>query len=359
MMKKSILMLLICSLCCISTGFAQSNNPLEVAFGDPFIVYDETSDRYYMYGTGGVENGFMAYASDDLKNWESQGAVYTSKQDKAWGTKDFWAPEVYKRDGKFYMFYSAHWKENPTNELENYRIGIAVSDSPIGPFIDMTGAPLFDPGYPIIDGNVYFGEDGKLYLYYSRCCYKHPVQSEIADWAKKEGLYQEIEESWIYGVELAADFSAVIGEPKLLLRPPVSLADKQSEWESRSVTSREVNRRWTEGSYLFKKNDVYYMMYSANHFGGENYAVGYATASHPLGPFEKSASNPILEKNTDEGGVVSGTGHNSILKDRDGKIWCVYHARTKETGNERLVFLDALEVLPDGKLVVHGPTVKP
>ncbi|MCK7554746.1 hypothetical protein MKQ70_06910 [Chitinophaga sedimenti] len=54
--------------------------------------------------------------------------------------------------------------------------------------------------------------------------------------------------------------------------------DKQAEWESRSVTSKEVNRRWTEGSVIFKKADTYYMMYSANYFGGKNYAVGYATS---------------------------------------------------------------------------------
>ncbi|TYR37865.1 family 43 glycosylhydrolase [Sphingobacterium phlebotomi] len=340
------------------TAVYESNNPLDVAFGDPFIVYDDESDMYYMYGTGGVKNGFMAYSSKDLKTWEKRGQVYSSEQEKAWGTKDFWAPEVYKRNGKYYMFYSAHWKNNPNNELENYKIGVAVSDSPVGPFIDMTGEPLFDPGYPIIDANVYFAEDGKLYLYYSRCCYKHAVESEIADWAREKKMFNEIEESWIYGVELAADFSSVIGEPALLLRPPVSMSDQQAEWESRSVTSGEVNRRWTEGSYLFKHNDTYYMMYSANFFGGQHYAVGYATASSPLGPFEKSETNPILQKNTESGGIVSGTGHNSLLKDREGKLWCVYHGRTNKTGDDRLVFLDELQLTENGELKVNGPTVK-
>lgn len=340
-----------------ATAYA-SNNPLDVAFGDPFIVYDDESDKYYMYGTGGVENGFMAYSSKDLETWEKQGQVYAADQEKAWGTKDFWAPEVYKRNGKFYMFYSAHWKNNPNNELENYKIGVAVSDSPVGPFEDMTGEPLFDPGYPIIDANVYFADDGKLYLYYSRCCYKHAVESEIADWAREKKMFDEIEESWIYGVELSEDFSSVIGEPVLLLRPPIAMDDQQAEWESRSVTSGEVNRRWTEGSFLFKDNDTYYMMYSANFFGGQHYAVGYATATDPLGPFEKSTANPILEKNTEHGGIVSGTGHNSLFTDRDGKTWCVYHGRTNKTGNDRLVFLDELQLTEDGEINVNGPTVK-
>jgi len=340
------------------TEVHESNNPLDVAFGDPFVVYDDESDTYYMYGTGGVANGFKAYSSKDLKNWKECGQVYSSDQEKAWGTKDFWAPEVYKRNGKYYLFYSAHWKNNPNNELENYKIGIAVADSPLGPFEDMTGAPLFDPGYPIIDANVYFAEDGKLYLYYSRCCYKHAVESEIATWAREKKMFDEIEESWIYGVELAADFSTVIGKPVLLLRPPVSMDDQQAEWESRSVTSGEVNRRWTEGSFLFKHGDTYYMMYSANFFGGQHYAVGYATASTPLGPFQKSAANPILQKNTDSGGIVSGTGHNSLLKDRNGKVWCVYHGRTNKTGDDRLVFLDELRIEENGELKVNGPTVK-
>ena len=335
-----------------------SNNPLDVKFGDPYVLYDKKSDMYYMYGTGGVSNGFAVYSSTDLVHWENKGVVYTNKQEKSWGTKDFWAPEVYNYKDKYYMFYSAHWKENPNNELENYKIGVAVSDSPLGPFIDLTGEPLFDPGYPIIDANVYFSEDGKLYLYYSRCCYKHAIESEIATWAKKKGMFDEIEESWIYGVELSSDFSGVIGEPVLLLRPPVKMDDIQSAWESRSVSSGEINRRWTEGSYLFKDKDLYYMMYSANYYAGENYAVGYATATHPLGPFKKSANNPILEKNTGKGGVVSGTGHNSILIDKNGKSWCVYHGRTTLTGNDRVVFMDPIYVDEVNGLVVEGPTVK-
>src|SRR5690606_24733693 len=136
----------------------------------------------------------------------------------------------------------------------------------------------------------------------------------------------------------------VIGKPKLMLRPPVSMSDKQSEWESRSVTSHEVNRRWTEGSVTFKKDGLYYMMYSANHFGGEHYAIGYATAANPLGPYKKAANNPVLQKNTDKGVQVSGTGHNSITYSPDGKeMFCVYHGRTAATGDERVVFIDRMK----------------
>ena len=374
---KRIIGLLSIILLTANTGllFAQNNsqvqqttyeNPLAVALGDPYVLHVK-GDRYYMYGTGaGAKHGFSAYSSTDLVNWNNEGQVYFGNNKNGWGSIDkawngaYWAPEVYEVSGKFYMFYSAQWNNNPTNEIENFRIGVAVADKPTGPFIDVANKPVFDPGYPIIDANVLFDKDGKLYLYYSRCCYKHAVESEVADWAKSQGWFNEIEESWVYGVEMKPDFSGVIGEPVLLLRPPVTMNDKQAEWESRSVTSKEVNRRWTEGSVAFKKGDTYYMMYSANYFGGKNYAVGYATSKNPLGPFVKAANNPVLQKNVEQGGTVTGTGHNSITYSPDGKeMFCVYHGRTTATGDKRVVFIDRMKVLKDGKLVVEGPTTQP
>lgn len=169
--------------------FAQQiSNPLDITFGDPFIL--KFNGKYYLYGTGNTAGniGFVAYSSDNMQDWKNEGLVYTKNQEKAWGISDFWAPEVYEKDGKFYFFYSAQWKDIPTNELENFKIGIAVADNPLGPYKDMYDRPIFDPGYPIIDANV-FWEDGKVYLYYSRCCYKHAVNSEVAEWAKVEKLF--------------------------------------------------------------------------------------------------------------------------------------------------------------------------
>ena len=343
---------------------ATYTNPLNVQFGDPFVLY--TNGVYYMYGTGGgAKEGFAAYSSKDLVTWKPEGQVYFADNKNGWSDttspwgRALWAPEVYEVDGKYYMFYSAQWKENPNREVENFRIGVAVADQPAGPFIDMMNRPVFDPGYPIIDANVLFDESGKVYLYYSRCAYKHPVESEVATWAKKRGWFQEIEESWVYGIEMKPDFSDIIGEPVLLLRPPANMKDKQAEWESRSVTSKEVNRRWTEGSVAFKNGDTYFMMYSANYFGGKNYAVGYATAKHPLGPYTKATNNPVLQKNTAKGGIVTGTGHNSIIYSPNGKeMFCVYHGRTKATGEERVVFIDRMKI-NGNKLSVAGPTTSP
>ena len=369
-MKKSILLLsTFCAAVLVLTGCQQGpakdshvestiQNPIPLKFGDPFLLH-ASDGRFYMYGTS-LEDGFEAFVSDDLVNWESCGQIYHGGDSTQWCVSCFWAPEVYERDGKYYLFFSANYRENPTNEGENFKIGVAVSDSPAGPFTDLMNRPIFNPDYPIIDANVYFDdESGRCYLYYSRCCYKHAVESEIADKARSEGLFDEVEESWVYGVELKPDFSGIIGEPQLLLAPPTKLDDLQAEWESRSVTSGEVNRRWTEGSYLFREGDIYYIMYSANSYAGSHYAVGYATGQTPLGPFQKAANNPVLQENVSKGGTVMGTGHNMVVSMPDGQRYCVYHGRMSDNPEVRVVLMDPLRIEEDGKLVVDGPSVAP
>lgn len=365
----ALLLLVVCQCAGVQLGAqapapsATYTNPLPVQLGDPYVLY--TGGKYYLYGTGGADKGFAAYSSTDLVHWQAEGQVYRHDNPNGWSDPSaawdgaYWAPEVYERKGKFYLFYSAQWKENPGKEAENFRIGVAVADQPTGPFIDMMNRPIFDPGYPIIDANVFFDTNGEAYLYYSRAAYKHPVESEVAAWARKKGWYRQIEESWVYGIALKPDFTGVIGKPVLLLRPPVQLSNKQAAWESRSVTEREVNRRWTEGSTTFKKDGIYYIMYSANHFGGQHYAIGYATGRSPLGPFTKAPNNPILQKNTEQGGTVSGTGHNSITYSPDGReMFCVYHGRTAKTGAERVVFIDRMQVR-GGRITIQGPTTRP
>ncbi len=373
-MKTKIAYLFLIASAVVAFGSCQSskpkteevslNNPVPVKFGDPFLLHAQDG-KYYLYGTS-LADGFECFVSEDLQTWDSCGQVYKGGQPGQWNKDCFWAPEVYERDGKYYMLYSSNLNDslNVNNDLETFNIGVAVSDSPSGPFTDYMNRPIFEPGYPIIDANIYFDDaTGKCYLYYSRCCYKHAVESEIADKAKAEnrdyqtveGNKDEIQESWVYGVELKPDFSGVIGEPQLLLCPPTKIDDAQAEWESRSVTSGEVNRRWTEGSFLFKEGDTYYMMYSANFYKGPHYAVGYATATNPLGPFQKADNNPVLQKNTDEGGTVTGTGHNMVIT-INGQRYVVYHAYTTADPENRVVMFDKLN-LKDGKIEKVNPTI--
>ncbi len=332
-------------------------NPIPLKFGDPFLLH-ASDGKYYMYGTS-LADGFEAFVSEDLITWDSCGQVYKGADSTQWNKDCFWAPEVYERNGKYYLFYSANDRNNPNNELEIFRIGVAVSDSPAGPFKDLMNRPLFEPEYPVIDANVYFDDEtGRCYLYFSRCCYKHSVQSEIADSLKAAGSFAEIEESWVYGVELKPDFSGIIGEPQLLLAPPTKLGDAQTEWESRSATHGEVNRRWTEGSYIFRQGDTYYIMYSANSYQGKYYAVGYATGDNPLGPFRKADNNPVLQENVSRGGTVMGTGHNMVITMPDGQHYCVYHGRMNTNPKERVVLMDKLHIDSCGILTVEGPTTE-
>ena len=356
-------LLCLCLLACNSSKTPETKtsivtNPIPLKLGDPFLLH-ASDGRYYMYGTS-LDDGFEAFVSDDLVDWDSCGQVYKGGDTSQWNVDCFWAPEVYERGGKYYLFYSSNYRVNPTNEGENFKIGVAVSDSPAGPFKDLYDRPVFNPPYPVIDANVFFDDkSGKCYLYFSRCCYEHAVESEIADSLRKAGSFQEIEESWVYGVELKPDFSGVIGEPVLLLQPPTELEDKQSEWESRSATHGEVNRRWTEGSYLFREGNTYYIMYSANHYGGQYYAVGYATSDNPLGPFTKADNNPVLEENVSRGGTVMGTGHNMVLTMPDGDRYCVYHGRMTSNPGERVVLMDKINIDDNGILTVEGPSTEP
>ena len=290
---------------------------------DPFILH-ASDGRYYLYCTSEDGSGFPVRSSEDLIHWTEHGPALRAK-DSRWANDTFWAPECYELGGKYVLLYSANWKDNPTQALENYRIGAAVADTPVGPFTEVSDRPVFDPGYPIIDANLY-RENGRYYLYYSRCCYEHSV----------DGL----EESWIYGVELKPDFSGIIGEPVLLLRP-------EQPWEGRSAAA--TGRRWNEGSFLMKAGDRYLMTYSGNYFGGPDYAVGYAVGQSPLGPFVKAAENPILERYGD----VTGTGHSCMLHSPEGELLICYHGRTEKTGQDRVGFISPAEVTPEGRMIIH------
>ena len=339
-------------------------NPLPVIAGDPYIL-KAPDGTYYMYDTGGggVWKGvkdptmsFPAHTSKNLIDWKPIGLTLKRDPATSWGTDFFWAPEVYHCNGKYVMVYSAQWRNNPTHEDENFRIGVAVSDLPHGPFLDVKNEPLFDPGWPVIDADVLFDDDGRCFMYFSRCCYKHAVDTELSDLVKKRGWFQTVEESWIYGIEIKPDFSGVIGEPVLILRPSVKLDEPNTAWENVSVMTREVNRRWTEGPTAFKNNGTYFIMYSANSVFGDNYALGYATSKSPLGPYVKAANNPVARKNTDRGGEVTTTAHNCIAMSPDGsEMFCIYGARTKSSGKERVLFVNRMEVQKDGTLVVYPP----
>lgn len=302
-------------------------NPLPIKnIGDPFVLH-APDGKYYCYATS-ASDGFKAWASDDLVNWQELGYVYTRTTD-SWGVADFWAPEVVYYDEKYFMHYSARW-----GRKESLRIGVAVADHPAGPFLDVLDRPMFDLGYATIDGHVFIDDDGSKYFYYSRDC--------------SENILDGRHESHLYAAELNDDLISFRAEPVLIAKP-------EQNWEIQSG----AEWRWNEGPFILKNNGLYYLMYSANFYASREYSVGYAIADKPLGPFVKAAHNPILFSPTSE---ISGPGHNSVTTTPDGKgLIMVYHIHTdpQHPSGDRQVCIDHMGFREDGSLYVVGPTNTP
>ena len=300
--------------------------------GDPFVLYDEASGKYYMYCTGGK---FRCWSSDTFKSWTELGDAYTVTE-KSFGTQNYWAPEVYKWNGAYYMVYSAARKVEGSLSSTGLRhsIGLAKADNPAGPFTDVYDHPLFAPDYSVIDASLLFDDDGRIYLYYARDCSENVVNGKKT--------------SQVYGIELASDLSGTVGEPVLLATPT-------SAWELKSGGTL-----WNEGPCVFKKNGTYYLLFTANYYASAAYSVGYATASSPLGTYKKAVENPIL---IGDGKNTSGTGHCSVTHSPDfSEMYLVYHshADVTQTTNpvaNRTPCFDKLVIRPDGRLAVSGPTI--
>jgi beta-xylosidase len=217
------------------------------------------------------------------------------------------------------------------------RISLAVSDTPGGPYRDLH-SPLFDHGWPAIDGHIFIDRDGRPYLYFARV---GPAPAGEGPPGKLMGL--------VYGATLKDDLSGLAGEPVLCLRP-------EQPWE----TPEHGRSRANEGPFVFRRDGRYYMTYSANHYAEPDYGIGYATAAAPLGPWTKSNKNPLVRKDLDRG--VSGPGHNSITLSPDGKeMFMVYHAHADvaRPSGQRTVNIDRLVIDADGGLRLVGPTRTP
>lgn len=302
-------------------------NPLPIKnIGDPFILR-APDGRYYCYATS-APDGFKAWISPDLVNWQEVGYIYRRESD-SWGESDFWAPEVVFHDGKYFMHYSARWGKN-----QSLRIGVATAESPQGPFVDVFNRPMFDFDYAAIDGHVFMDEDGRKYFYYSRDC--------------SENIVDGRHESHIYVAELEDGLLAFKSEPLLITKP-------EQDWEIKSGT----DWRWNEGPFVVKHYGHYYLMYSANFYASRDYSVGYAVADSPLGPFIKSDHNPILSSPNEE---ISGPGHNSVISSPDGnELFIVYHTHTDPElpSGDRQVCIDRMGFRDDGSMYVSGPTNTP
>ncbi|MBO9618067.1 MAG: glycoside hydrolase family 43 protein [Niabella sp.] len=250
----------------------QQGNPL---FADPTIFYYD--GVYYLYGTNGANSndGFTACTSKDLTSWKPAGKVLTPGQ--SFGTKGFWAPQVFRYNGRFYMAYTA-----------SEHIAIAVADNPLGPFRQKEIKPL-DATVRMIDPFVFFDE-GKVYLYHVRL---------------QQG-------NRIFVAELNTTLDTIIATTAK------ECIHAGKGWENTAAAEWSV----TEGPTVFQHDGVYYMLYSANDFRNPDYAIGYAVSHSPVGPWTKFKGNPIISRKVTG---ANGSGHGDLFKDKAGKWWYVFH----------------------------------
>lgn len=263
------------ALCLLMTIAVRAEDSIPLA--DPFILLED--GIYYAYGTH-APDGIEVFTSADLQTWQS-GGLALSKQHT---TEDqwFWAPEVYCWKDRYFMLYSA-----------NEHLFVATSDSPRGPFRQRGGRLLEQliGDEKCIDSSVFVDEDGRAYLYFVRFT----------------------DGNFIWMCQLDEDLQPIPGT----MRPCFGVT---APWEQHLG-------RVAEGPFVIKRKGTYYLTYSANDFRSHDYGVGYATSTSPLGPWQKSDSNPILSHHRGR----YGTGHHSFFTDKKGRLRIVYHAHRSAT----------------------------
>jgi beta-xylosidase len=296
-----------------ASAFADSNtnrtyrNPLAggQSFADPHVI--KVEGKYFLYATTHTA-GFDVFDSDDLVNWTNRGRAFDDPRGGAW------APDVFhnvKGDGKFYLYYTDNNTDRKPDGPKK-QIGVAVADSPLGPFKDHAVLAT-----DAIDAHLFRDVDGKFYLY-----------------------YVDLFEGFKIRVQPMADpLTKARDENKIVIRPT-------EPWE-------KTNGNVTEGPFMLKRKDVYYLMFSGTGADSPNYGIGYAIAKSPLGPFEKFRGNPIVHR----GGKVLGPGHHCVIEGPDKKLWLVYHQKwTDDKSFRRFLAIDPMWF--DDQGVIHAKATR-
>lgn len=271
----------------------------QIAYADPTIV--RKGGYYYLTGTANEKpQGFSMLVSKDLKNWTSVGRLLTEGP-QVFGNKGFWAPQLYLNGKTWQLAYTA-----------NEQVAVAESASLTGPFTQKQ-VKAVDASEKNIDPFVFTDDDGKTYLYHVRF---------------NNGNYL-----WVAAYDkntMSIDHSTL---KKCL--------DNTEAWEN---TPDYPAAPIMEGPTVIKHKGKYYLFYSANHFMSRDYAVGYAVADSPMGPWHKPANNRIIHRSTVG---ENGSGHGDVFADKKGNLFYVYHVHHSNTAvSPRLTRIVPLHFTP-------------
>lgn len=294
----------------IETSYEIVEDKLPIA--DSYVLCWE--GKYYAYGTR--INGFEVYISTDLKHWR-RNDVKALDPENSWGAKWFWAPEVYyvKSKNLFYLFYSV-----------DEHLCVATATSPEGPFVQSVKKPIVEDEKGI-DSTLFIDDDGTPYLYYVRFTDGNVI--------------------WV--AEMNDDLKSI---KKETLTKCVSATDV---WEKKQA-------KVAEGPSVLKKGRTYYLVYSANHYESQDYAVGYATATSPKGPWTKYSGNPILRRDKEAVKALGlvGTGHGAPFMCTNGSYKYIFHAHASISSiGPRTSYIGNFEISDNGIISITGEIIAP
>lgn len=287
---------------------AHADNPIVQTLytADPApMVYEDTLYLYTTHDEDVTVNDFFTmndwrvYSSKDVVNWTDHGSPL-HYNDFAWAGGSAWAGQVIHRNDKFY-FYVPVVRSNGSNA-----IGVATSDSPLGPFQDAIGAPLVTSDCGDIDPTPFIDDDGQAYLY----------------WGNPNLCY----------VKLNEDMVSYQGNVER-----VSLTTQS--FGVRSNTDRATS--YEEGPWFYKREQRYYLVYPG---GPLPEHIAYSTSDGPTGPW--TYRDVIMPA---EGG--SFTNHPGVV-DFGGKSFFFYHNAALPGGGgfKRSVSVEEFSYGADGSI---------
>jgi arabinan endo-1,5-alpha-L-arabinosidase len=266
------------------TPAAEGNPVIGRDFPDPDVL--EVDGTYYAYATNANNRNVQVATSTDLESWEVLGEDALPDLPSWVVPGKTWAPEVTQLGPDQFVMYTTTTNFDPTLQC----IAVATSDSPEGPFEvvgdEMLVCPEDEGG--AIDAATFLDDDGTRYLLWKNdgnCC----------------GL-----DTWLYIAPLNGDGLSLSGEPTRLIK-------QDQPWEGNLI----------EAPTLVERDGAYVLMYSANDYGSDAYAVGYATADSPTGPYTK-AEEPLLSTDG-TGGEYVGPGGQDVVVAPDGTELLVFH----------------------------------